>query len=55
VHVYFMLGRSPVEANSVVVAICIVYCLYSRCVLPSVNKPGTNGMVSYDLLPHSRL
>jgi len=56
VRVYFTLGRSPVEANSVVVtiSICIVGVSLAGCVHSSVNKPGANGRVSYDSLTHSR-
>jgi len=54
VRVYFTLGRSPVEANSVV-TICIVGVRLAGCVYSSVNKPGANGRVSYDSLTHSRL
>jgi len=49
------LGRSPVEANSVVVTICIVGVSLAGCVHSSVNKPGANGRVRYDSLSHSRL
>jgi len=55
VRVYFTLGKSPVEANSVVVTICIVGVSLARCVHSSLNKPGANGRVSYDSLTHSRL
>jgi len=55
VRVYFKPGRSLVEANSVVVTICIVGVSLAGCVHSSVNKPGANGRVSYDSLPHSRL
>ena len=56
-RVYFTLGRSPVEANSVVVTLCIVGVSLAGCVQSSVNKPGANGRVrvSYDSLTHSRL
>jgi len=54
-HVYFMLGRSPVEANSVVATICLVGVSLAGCVHSSVNKPGANGRVSYDSLTLSRL
>ena len=47
--------RSPVEANSVVVTICIVRVILAGCVHSSVNKPGANGRVGYDSLTHSRL
>jgi len=50
-----MLGRSPVEANSVVVTICVVGVILDGCVYSSVNKLGANGKVSYDSLTHSRL
>jgi len=53
-HVYFTLGMSPVEANSVV-TICIVGVSLAGCVHSSVNKSGANGSVSYDSLTHSRL
>ena len=49
-RVYFTLGRSPVEANSVVVTTCIVGVSLDGCVHSSVN-----GRVSYDSLTHSRL
>jgi len=52
----FTLGRSPVEANSVVVT--LVGVSLSGCVHSSVNnlnKPGANGRVSYDSLTHSGL
>jgi len=55
VHVYFSLGRSRVEANSVVVTIRIVGVILVGCVHSSVNKPGVNGRVSYESLTHSRL
>ena len=55
VRVYFTLGRSPVEANSVGVTICIVWVSLTGCDHLSVNKPGSNGRVSYDSLTHSRL
>ena len=54
-RVYFTRGGSPVEANSVVVTICIVGVSLAGCVHSSVNKPGTNGRVSYDSSTHSRL
>ena len=54
-HVYFTLGRSPVEPNSVVVTMCIVGVSLAGCVHSSVNKPCANGRVSYDSLTHSRL
>jgi len=54
VHIYFTPGRSPVDANSVVVTICIVGVSLAECVHSSVNKPGANGRVSYDSLTHSR-
>ena len=54
-RVYFTLGRSPVEANSVVVTICIVGVSLAECVHSSENKPGVNGRVSYDSLTQSRL
>ena len=54
-RVYFTLGRSPVEANSAVVTICIVGVSLAGCVHSSVNEPGMNGRVSYDSLTHSRL
>ena len=41
-RVYFTFGRYPVEANSVVVTICIVGVSLAGCVHSSVNKPGTN-------------
>ena len=53
-RVYFTFGRSPVEANSVVVIICIVGVSLAGCVHSSVNKPGANRKVSYDSLTHSR-
>jgi len=56
VRVYFTLGRSPlVDANSVVVTICIVGVSLAGCVHSSVNKSGANGRVSYDSLTHCRL
>jgi len=57
VRVHFTPGRSPVEANSVVVTIRIVGVRLAQagCVHSSVNKPGVNGGVSYDSLTHSRL
>jgi len=55
VRVYFTFGRSPVEANSVVVSICIVGVSLAGSVHSSVNKPGANGRVSYNSLTHSRL
>jgi len=54
VCVYFTLGRSPVEANSVV-TICIVDVSLAGCVHSSVKKLGANGRASYDSLTHSRL
>ena len=54
-RVYFTLGRSPVEGNSIVVTICMVGVSLTGCVHSSVNKPGANGRVSYDSLTHSRL
>ena len=54
-RVYFTLGRFPVEANSVVVTICIVSVSLAGYVHSSVNKPGANERVSYDSLTHSRL
>jgi len=42
-------GRSPVEANSVVVTIL------AGSVHSSVNNPGANGRVSYGSLTHPRL
>ena len=55
-HVYFTLGMSPIEANSVVVTICIIIAIrLAGCVDSSVNKPGANGRVSYESLTHSRL
>jgi len=55
VRVYFTLGRSPVEANSVDVTICIVGVNLAGCVHSSVNKPSANGRVSCDSLTHPRL
>jgi len=55
VRVYFPLGRSPVEANSVVATICIVGVSLAGCVHSSVNQPDANGRVSYDSLTHSKL
>jgi len=43
VHVYFTLGMSPVGVS------------LAGCVHSSVNKPGTNGRVSYESLTHCRL
>jgi len=51
---YFTLGRSPDEANSVVLTICIVGVSWDKCVDSSVNRPCANGRVSYDSLTHSR-
>jgi len=55
VLVYFTLGRSPLEANSVVATICIVGVSWAGCVHSSVNKPGANGRVSYDSLAYYKL
>jgi len=52
---YFTLGRSAVEANSVVVTVCIVGVSLAGCVHSSVNKPGANERVSYNSLTHCRL
>jgi len=55
VRVYFTLVRSPVEANSVIVTMCIVGVSLAGCVHSNVNKPGANERVSYDSLTHCRL
>ena len=52
-HAWSRKVSSGVEANSVVVTICIVGASLAGCVHSSVNKPGTNGRVSYDSFTHS--